>query len=316
LSTDASIHAAGFFVDDVEVQLVITEVCAQESFEVDDGGFTVTGANASWSRGMPSNGPGTARDGNYVMATAPGGNYAANEAGRLVSPAYDLTAAAADFVVVSWWQFFQSEPGFDVGLVEVSKDDGATWDPASGVPAFSGPVHPAWTLQTAMLGPEYAVADFRIRFSFFSDGFFHLPGWYLDELKISAARLAGLTYNLWVTTSFVPPPIDSADLLPLADPDADDILNIMEFYYGTLPMAADPTPLTIERDGTNVVVRFPRAGQVSVVAERVETSTTLQGWSDTGVVIEQEGAVGDTLLMKAVISGADADAARLSIDFP
>lgn len=157
-----------------------------EDFEQSDGGFTTTSLN-SWKWGLPSSpeGPGIAKSGTRVWGTNLLGQYASNLNATVVSPVYDLSAVAGKHLVVHWWQFLVTEPGYDFGEVQVSKNGGGTWETVLG--PRQGVVNEEWTQQTILLDPSFATADFLIRFRFTSDHEVAKGGVFIDDLRISAA---------------------------------------------------------------------------------------------------------------------------------
>lgn len=164
-----------------------------QNFENSAGAFTAIGSNLSWERGTPSNGPGSAHSGTQVWATNLNGNYSLNEQGYLYSPEIDLRAYAGKTLTLSWWQWLQTEAGYDIAAVAVSKDGGANW---TFVYITSGDVDLAWTQRTVTLDPSYAVADFRMVFYLQSDGSITAPGWYIDDISIGIAGTGG---EIWRT---------------------------------------------------------------------------------------------------------------------
>ncbi|WP_423224158.1 carboxypeptidase regulatory-like domain-containing protein [Candidatus Amarolinea aalborgensis] len=161
-----------------------------EDFEHGAGGYTTQG-ETSWAWGQPTSGPRSAHSGVKVWATNPGGSYSNNEDGYVVSPDIDLSAHADSAIIVSWWQYLQTERSYDLARVAVSNDGGATWNKVYG--EVSGPVDLAWTNRTVTLGSDYAVRNFRIRFIFHSDNSVTAPGWYLDDIGIGAVPLPPVT---------------------------------------------------------------------------------------------------------------------------
>jgi len=155
-------------------------------FEAGDQGFVTSGTNSSWARSIPTNGPGEAHSGSYVIATNPTGNYNANELSYMTSPLIDLTGFGTDTPVIEFWQWRHIESAsYDNATVEVSKNGGTTWT------AFYGPVggmtDTAYNKVTLALDPSYNVANFQIRFKFKSDSSVQYEGWYVDDIGIAAA---------------------------------------------------------------------------------------------------------------------------------
>ncbi|MFZ1552287.1 MAG: carboxypeptidase regulatory-like domain-containing protein [Anaerolineae bacterium] len=161
-----------------------------EDFEDDDGGYTTQGAT-SWAWGQPNSGPGRAHSGLKVWATNPNGAYLNGEDGYVVSPDIDLSAYAGSALFISWWQYLQSERGYDFARVAVSNDGGITWSKVYG--EVSGNVDLAWAEHFVSLGADYAVRNFRIRFIFRTDYSVVGPGWYMDDVGIEVVPLPPTT---------------------------------------------------------------------------------------------------------------------------
>jgi subtilisin family serine protease len=177
----------------------VPEFTYSESFEGSDGGYTVDGTS-TWEWGVPTSGPGSAHSGQNVWATNLEGNYNDNEYGTLTSPDIDLSSiqkAAAlpsgggggggiggPVLIVSWWQYLQTEECCDFGSVDVSRDGGLTWET---VFYASGNVNDQWERYTIYLDSSYAVTNFRIRFTLQTDVSITAPGFYVDDIGIGWA---------------------------------------------------------------------------------------------------------------------------------
>jgi len=154
-----------------------------QDFETTPDHFTVSGFS-SWQRGVPTSGPGVAHSGANVWATNLLGNYMDYEDGYLVSPPINLSAYGDRPFYLRWWEWVRIERYYDVAVVEVSANGGATWET---VRIHDGVDAPEWTQRTVALSAAYATANFRVRFRFSSDGSITYPGWYIDDLEIAAA---------------------------------------------------------------------------------------------------------------------------------
>ena len=163
-----------------------------EDFESDDGGYTTEGIT-SWAWGSPSNGPGAAHSGSNVWATNPNGNYFDNENGYTQSPDIDLSAYAGETIIISWWQWLQTETFFDYAFVEVSKDGGANWNTVYGW--IDGDVSLSWQKQLVILDPSYAVSNFRVRFGLSTDSSVIMPGFYVDDVGVGVAAPPPIIYS-------------------------------------------------------------------------------------------------------------------------
>lgn len=158
-----------------------------EDFELTGGDFTPS-STTSWKWGVPVAGPGSAHSGTQAWGTnLTSDSYSSSEDAILTSKSYDLSAFAGKAIVVHWWQWLVSEEGFDQGRVEVSRDGGGTWEAILG--PRSGVVDPVWTQHTAVLDSSYATATFQLRFRLISDDFPSPGGFFIDDLRLSAAAL-------------------------------------------------------------------------------------------------------------------------------
>ena len=90
-------------------------------------------------------------------------------------------------------------------------------------------------------------------------------------------------YTQWRSTAFADAP-GLGD--PLADPDADGVSNLAEYYSGTDPRsAASRLVAEVEILAGELTLSIPRAAGISDVSVRFETSTDLVTWTETDVVI-------------------------------
>ncbi|MDF1520338.1 MAG: Ig-like domain-containing protein [Brevefilum sp.] len=186
--SDSSIQYEGWYIDDVGIiELPVpapTEVFATD-FDTDDGGFTVSGVNATWEWGVPTTGPEAAYSGPYVWATNLAGNYNNSEASYLTSPVIDLSSYSGLAPTLSFVHWMDSESNtWDWGAVEVTKDGGATWDNAW---EKFGDVM-TWTPKSLQLDSSYAVSDFQFRFFMRSDSSVNYPGWYIDDVAVTVSE--------------------------------------------------------------------------------------------------------------------------------
>ncbi len=132
-----------------------------------------------------------------------------------------------------------------------------------------------------------------------------------DSVDITLGNRNGLTYADWVPAyDFASP----ADALPGADPDGDGITNLFEFATGTDPLLSDSnspfaahfvmvdvsgSPHAALQNGKPVGYQR-RLG----VTYTVQASTTLVGWSDSGLVLHSTSSGGpdgiDILTVRSV----------------
>jgi uncharacterized repeat protein (TIGR01451 family) len=170
-------------------------------FEAGDGGFTHSGTQDEWERGLPTSVPiTTAHSGTNAWKTDLDATY--NNAANfdLLSPNIDLTSVTGR-VTLSWWQKFQFESAnFDLYWVEVRE---------VGVPANSRRLF-AWTGATMTRGVgnptvtiqqsagwgkvEADVSDFagknvEIRYHVETDGSGQFPGVAVDDVAVTACTI-------------------------------------------------------------------------------------------------------------------------------
>ncbi len=119
----------------------------------------------------------TAHSGLSCLTDSPWTTYAPNAdvSARL---GVDLRFTARP--VLTFWQRYAFEPGQDYGFVEVSRDQGASWNRLSAVTGDSGFL---WTQVQVDLA-EYAGTQTLIRFRLKSDAAYQYDGWYIDDLQI------------------------------------------------------------------------------------------------------------------------------------
>ena len=158
-----------------------TEVVYREDFESGEGGYAASPLS-TWSWGTPTNGPGTAHSGTNTWATGLQTNYRPGANDYLTSPPINLQRFTNHLFLLTWWQCLVTEPDFDFASLEVSRDGGGNWAVAYG--EVSGVVNANWTRQRIVLGPEYAVVNFRFRFRLRSDASYDCPGVFLDDIQV------------------------------------------------------------------------------------------------------------------------------------
>ncbi len=169
------------------------------NFESDGGGFAGSGQNNSWQWGGPTTGPGYAHSGSKVWATNLTGNYSNDESSYLTRDAA-LNLSGRHGLRVSWWQWLQTYDDFDYVILQISRDNGASWVNVYGSEypwgtttkgTVYGNVDLAWAEHTLDLDSSYAVGQVKLRLRFKSDwNLFGTsqPGWYVDDFQITACQ--------------------------------------------------------------------------------------------------------------------------------
>ena len=109
-----------------------------------------------------------------------------------------------------------------------------------------------------------------------------------------ASARAAQTFSQWVAAAF-PGQASPSVTGPAADPDGDGVANLIEYYFGTNPAAADAgNTVACAPDGQgNLVLGFRMAKNLTGVTCTVQQSADLVHWSDSGVaatVVSDQGA--------------------------
>ncbi len=125
------------------------------------------------------------------------GSYGPGIDSRLVSPVIELPAINSfnrEKIVLAFDEFFSLESSYDEGIVEVSRDGGATWD----ILDFrSGTSENRWRRTTLYLD-VYAGESVQIAFRLKSDENFSGDGWFVKNVEIKKA-----TYTLSSSRDFL-----------------------------------------------------------------------------------------------------------------
>ena len=206
-------------VDAVSTFTPITAIFADD-FELGANGWTAGGNLSSWALGTPSGsaGPSGPFSGVNVWGTNLTGNYNNNECSRLVSPSITLPGAGADLpdgvrveaARVAFKQWFNSENRYDGGRVQISTDDGATWQALDLDPPYNDIANTVAVrncmgmsatdkYQTNVLSARpdewldasadltaYLGQTVRIGFLLATDGSVVRGGWYVDDVAVIA----------------------------------------------------------------------------------------------------------------------------------
>ncbi len=112
---------------------------------------------------------------------SPNGSYSnyRNTWIELASPIDFSAASAAD---LSFWHRVSTEEDYDFCYVEVSDDNGATWNQVG--PKYHGNSY-GWDQVELSLNDYVGTAGFKLRFRFTSDTYVTADGWYVDDVTIS-----------------------------------------------------------------------------------------------------------------------------------
>jgi hypothetical protein len=112
---------------------------------------------------------------------SPTGNYG-NNINTNMTLAAAINVSPTPVVYLSFWHRYATEAGFDFCYVEVSNDNGLTWQQ---VTSYNGTMT-TWTQQTFDI-TSYAAGStqLKIRFRLTSDPSQTADGWYIDDVKLT-----------------------------------------------------------------------------------------------------------------------------------
>src|SRR5208283_4401190 len=129
--------------------------------------------NGVWDVGAPTVGPGKAYDGTNCVGTGLTGNAPASQSSRLISPVF-VVPAATNYPRLRWWQWFQfgsSSSGSDGGNVQISTNNGTSWQTLTSVGGTSG----GWSDSLVDL-TAYAGQSVQVAFQFHSGNYYYGSG--------------------------------------------------------------------------------------------------------------------------------------------
>lgn len=205
MGSDADTEARGVYLDDVLVQLgagVTTTVDATAC--ADAPGWTSGGTNPSWCYGAATTGPFSAKP---VFATNLEGQYNASECSAIVSPEIRTAAVPGlGALTLTFEHFMDTASSDDGGVVQISKDGGASWSTVTPTGGYNtanlgasaracvapgATTQPGWS--GALTGDAYVARDaripssligdtIRVRFLFGSGASTHDLGWYIRNV--------------------------------------------------------------------------------------------------------------------------------------
>ena len=170
------------------------------NFEVNDAGFTHSGAQDEWGRGLPAGGSApitSCHSGTKCWKTDLAGTYNPNSNHDLLSPPIDLTAFPPGMrMTLKWWQKYQMETAaFDRVYVEVREAGvpsnsrrvwewtGATMTRAVGISSETVHMSAGWAQMTADIS-SFAGTQVEVRFHLETDTINQLSGLAIDDVSI------------------------------------------------------------------------------------------------------------------------------------
>ncbi|MFD1638121.1 S8 family serine peptidase [Evansella tamaricis] len=167
-------------------------------FDSDNGGFTTGGTNNSWEWGVPTSGPGEAYSGESLWATNLSGSYNNNEDSWIMSPEIELSADLS-FAELNFTYWQNIENNWDFGYVEVTSDNGSTWDTLE---SYTN-VFENWNTGEISLD-SYIGETIQFRFALDTDGSVTRPGWYIDDVYVLGAVENGTEQKPSIQTESTP----------------------------------------------------------------------------------------------------------------
>ncbi|MEM0898304.1 MAG: hypothetical protein AAGJ79_15660, partial [Verrucomicrobiota bacterium] len=108
-------------------------------------------------------------------------------------------------------------------------------------------------------------------------------------------------YPAWID-QFYPNETDPAIVGETADPSGNGLSNILSFITDTSPLASSASPITVERDTTEISFSFPRRDDAAVRNPFVEYSTDLTNFDPA-----LDGIDGFTILVEDDAFGTSSD---------
>ena len=185
----------------------------EDAPSIADGWHVHTPYGQAWTFGAVSNtsgwGPSSWPSGQTGVAMGLDNRHAASSWSHLISPSYHIPSGAS--ARVSFDHFICAEPGWDGGALYTSVDNGISWQIyGQDIPLFydvqhwnnaQSPFYQKWvwdgsnqkggscTTNKSFTHVEgdlssFGGQDVMLRFSFFSDSFIEMDGWYIDDVGV------------------------------------------------------------------------------------------------------------------------------------
>ncbi|MCB1606318.1 MAG: proprotein convertase P-domain-containing protein [Xanthomonadales bacterium] len=175
------------------------QVAYSTDFETDDAGFTHSGTQDEWERGLPSfTALTTCNSGSNCFVTDLDNTYNASSNQELLSPAIDLSGLQPP-VLIQWSQRYQMEStSFDTYRVEAREAGGANpvtvfeWEDATmtntvGNPSVTINESAGWGQRLARVD-ALAGSSMELAFRLTSDTTVQLAGAAIDDVSVTACR--------------------------------------------------------------------------------------------------------------------------------
>ena len=155
-------------------------------------------------------------------------------------------------------------------MVGMDKIDSVTIT-ASGGTEVNDPAGAYVLTPSAPIGQNFAIGNYDI---------YYTPG------TLTVTDTATRTFNDWISTNY--PQLTGNDALPAADPDRDGLANLLEYYMGLSPAAANTNAIGVSWGAGNpssVAMTYRRATDTTGVTASVVWRSLLNSgdWSSNGV---------------------------------
>ena len=171
-------RTAGFYIDDVALEIGPMAFASPEGFEQNFGDWSVEGGQ--WAMGQPSYqfGP-AAQEGTKLAGTVLYGDYGTSKDARLITPEF-VVPPASQSPRIKYAQWFNFAAG-DKGTVEIRVQGGAWAVLVPQLLGSGGSWSPAIVSLAAYAGESVQIA-FRLE-SQVTAGY-RMAGWYIDQVSI------------------------------------------------------------------------------------------------------------------------------------
>lgn len=171
--------------EEVSVEVQVPDTIYSDSFDgTTDNGWTHSGTGDEWERGVPvPPGPTHPVTEPNVWGTDLDSTYSNNANYSLISPVIDLTDV--ENAALSFNQWYEIETNYDIGYVEITSDEGDTWNELG---KFSHSTNGMQWAPAFYDISNYIGSEIQVRFRLKTDGSVVKAGWYLDDFRILAVN--------------------------------------------------------------------------------------------------------------------------------
>ncbi|PKK40658.1 Copper binding protein, plastocyanin/azurin family [Clostridiaceae bacterium JG1575] len=235
----------------ITVKTLETDPFFENKFYSASSSFKTGGINKCWEYGEPDwdsenyYRPAKPQNADYVWGTNLNGDYT-KSANTYIENTIPFDIPETGYSYLNFTHWFEIDDGNDHGHVQISVDEGKSWETIS--PEFKG-IKRFWHVDELSLDKYRGKKGVRVRFTLVSDRIFQYPGWYIS-------RIMGYT-------------------LENPHPKADKALTSMKENRRADKACVLPKPETIKRESLLVGVGTP-AGKKSLQAPLNATLTMIE----------------------------------------